>query len=202
MKQISFFLAVAATVFAQAVVAQDELETRVYDFGGGNPFAGWAPGDLAEDPFPDPVQEDKKLAKKLVTAERVLTTVGLNFGIGSSAVFDPVTSQLTITTTSEELELAETWFEDQWKGMSEKFINCIFEMIEVDHDEFSNWLFENRLIGDDAPLRNEIQKWMKEKRATIIETTQVLARSGQRAKIEGIEEFIYPTEMDPPEIPN
>lgn len=202
MKRISYFIAITALVFAQTLIGQDELKTRVYDFGGENPFSFWKADDLEPEPFADPVVEGKKPAKRQVTAESVLTTAGLNFGIGSSAGFDPATMQLTITTSAAELTLAEAFFDEFWKGQSQKSLNCIFEMIEVDHDEFSDWLFENRLIGDDTPLRNEIQKWVKEKRATIIETAQIRARSGQRAKIEGVEEFIYPTEMDPPEIPN
>lgn len=36
----------------------------------------------------------------------------------------------------------------------------------------------------------------------LLSAPSVMARSGQRAKIEVIREFIYPTEYDPPEIPN
>ena len=81
-------------------------------------------------------------------------------------------------------------------------IHIFHEWIEVDHSFFSNWLFENPLTTDGNPLRNQAQKWIKENKATVIESVLVSGRSGQRAKVESVDEYIYPTEYDPPEIPN
>ncbi len=46
-----------------------------------------------------------------------------------------------------------------------------------------------------------IRALSQKKGADLLSAPSVMARSGQRAKIEVIREFIYPTEYDPPEIP-
>lgn len=76
----------------------------------------------------------------------------------------------------------------------------IAEFIEVDHMEFSDWLLENPITTDATPLRKEVQNWVKAGRGKIVATAAIHARSGQRAKTEAIEEWIYATEYDPPEI--
>ena len=80
-------------------------------------------------------------------------------------------------------------------------IMILVEWIEVAHEDFSDWAFENKLSPDATDLRKEVQGWAKKDEAEIIRTAVVHARSGQRAKIESISEFIYPTEYDPAEIP-
>ncbi len=47
-----------------------------------------------------------------------------------------------------------------------------------------------------------IRALSQQKGVDLLSAPSVMARSGQRAKIEIIREFIYPTEYDPPEIPN
>ena len=79
-------------------------------------------------------------------------------------------------------------------------IHLVFEFIEVNHEQFSDWVFENPLKADAGELRKEVQAWTKKKEALIFETVIVHARSGQRAKVESIKEVIYPTEFDPAEV--
>lgn len=81
-------------------------------------------------------------------------------------------------------------------------LHIIVEYIEVEHEAFSEWLLENSLKADATELRREVQRWVKEGDAGIVETTVVHARSGQRAKVESIEEVIYPTEYGPAEMPS
>jgi hypothetical protein len=80
-------------------------------------------------------------------------------------------------------------------------VMILFEWIEVEHEDFSDWVFENKLEVDAAELRKVVQGWVKEDDAEIIRTSIIHARSGQRAQVESIEEVIYPTDYDPPEIP-
>ena len=80
-------------------------------------------------------------------------------------------------------------------------IMVIVEMIEVEHDDFSEYIQENPLTTDASDLRGVVQGWVKAKKAKIRQTLVVAARSGQRAKAEGITEVIYPTEFDPSNIP-
>jgi Bacterial type II and III secretion system protein len=53
-----------------------------------------------------------------------------------------------------------------------------------------------------GPLRKALQEKIEKNDATLVESTMVTARSGQRAKVESIHEFIYPTEYSTGEILN
>jgi len=81
-------------------------------------------------------------------------------------------------------------------------ILILVEWIEVEHEDFSDWVFENKLTPDATNLRKEVQRWKKDGDAEVIRTVVVHAQNGQRAKVESISEFIYATEYDPPEVPN
>lgn len=81
-------------------------------------------------------------------------------------------------------------------------LQVISETIEVEASDFSDWLFEHRMAGDATPLRKEVQKWIGAGRGVVIETCLVSVKSGSRTKTESGNETIYPTEFDPPELPN
>ena len=57
-------------------------------------------------------------------------------------------------------------------------------------------------IFTDPQFQVVIRALSQKKGVDLLSAPSVMARSGQRAKIEVIREFIYPTEYDPPEIPN
>lgn len=57
-------------------------------------------------------------------------------------------------------------------------------------------------VFTDPQFQVMIRALSQKKGVDLLSAPSVLARSGQRAKIEVIREFIYPTEYDPPEIPN
>ncbi len=154
------------------------------------PFDPFAAPDLNSTPVP---------ARQ--TVQESLEKQGVVFTDGASATFEESSLRLTHTNTMLRIQQVEDLLESI-REQSEKLIYIYMEFIEVDHDEFSDWLFENVMDADGTPLRNEVQKWIKEGRAEIVESATVAARSGQRAKVESIDEYIYPTEYDPPEIPN
>ncbi|MDG2122858.1 MAG: hypothetical protein P8J87_04125, partial [Verrucomicrobiales bacterium] len=54
---------------------------------------------------------------------------------------------------------------------------------------------------DATPLRAQLQKLITKKRATLNDSAYIVTRSGQRAKSESVKEWIYPTQLTPPEIP-
>lgn len=78
-------------------------------------------------------------------------------------------------------------------------IMVICEFIEVEMKDFSDWVLENPIKTDATPLRKMAQTWVDSGHAAIVETLVVAARSGQRAKVEAVEEYIYATEFDPPQ---
>ncbi|MEY5018946.1 MAG: hypothetical protein RLZ22_34 [Verrucomicrobiota bacterium] len=57
-------------------------------------------------------------------------------------------------------------------------------------------------IFGDAEFKMMMRGLSQKKGADMMTAPSVTARSGQKAKIEVIREFIYPTEYEPPEIPN
>jgi len=126
---------------------------------------------------------------------------GVTFGEGASASYDAEKSVLTVTNKESEILVVENLLA-LMRMDGESQIGIVMEWIEVDHLAFSDWLFENRITEDGTELRNEVQKWIKEDRAAIIESATVAGRSGQRAKVESVDEYVYPTEYDPSEIPN
>ncbi len=82
-------------------------------------------------------------------------------------------------------------------------LGMLFEYFEVDHR------VANKLIREYSPkasnaqgLRDRLGAMVKDGEAALVETVWLRSRSGQRAKSESIRETIYPTEYDPPEIPN
>ncbi len=57
-------------------------------------------------------------------------------------------------------------------------------------------------VFTDPQFQLMIRALNQRKGTDLLSAPSVMARSGQRAKVEVIREFIYPTEYDPPEIPN
>ncbi len=208
MKSLSLIAASALFLALSGFAQEEKMVTRTYQLSKDifDSFSAEERDKIAAfDPFANPpaVKDfgQQVNPEKAITALKLLEFKGLNFGPGATAAYDPSKKQLAITNSELQIELLEVFLEE-WRQSSEKLIHVIVEYIEVEHTDFSDWLFENRLTGNATPLRKELQKWVKEKRGTILDTALVVARSGQRAKTEAIDEFIYPTEMDPPEIPN
>lgn len=81
-------------------------------------------------------------------------------------------------------------------------IHIVYERIEVEQADFSDWLLENTMSGDGTELRKAVHQWGKDKRAEVLDIVTLAGRSGQRAKVESVESYTYPTEPGVPEIPN
>ena len=77
----------------------------------------------------------------------------------------------------------------------------VFEWVEVDHRTANKLV---RKHGDQLsarPLRAELGELIGTGKAKLLQTAYLNARHLQRAKTRSIDEHIYPTEYDPPEIP-
>ncbi len=76
------------------------------------------------------------------------------------------------------------------------------EFVEMSHKKLTELLFLSDPVSSDATeLRTTVSGLVKGGDAKVLETMMVVARSGEKATSEGIREFIYPTEYEPPEIP-
>lgn len=157
-------------------------------------------GTATADPFAEPDRGNLS-ARDLHTPKSILESAGVTFSAGASAVYNPSSGTMVVRNTRDQLDLVEAFLESIVAD-SEKQIHVIFEMIEVDHLDFSDWFLSNTMDHDGTDLRKAAQEWVREGRGSILSTTTVMARSGQRAKNESISEHVYPTEFDPPEIPN
>lgn len=135
------------------------------------------------------------------SVREILEKSGVPFSDGASALFIASTGKLIVRNTPEALELVDAYLAE-FLPEPEKQLFIILEMIEVNHADFTKWLLENRMERDATGLRRTVQEWVRAGQGTILETTTVMARSGQRAKVESIDEYIYPTEYDPPSVPN
>ena len=82
-----------------------------------------------------------------------------------------------------------------------KMIRVQVEFIEMDHETLTA-LMADEAIANDTQLRARLTELVKKKEATIMETQILQSPDGQKASSESIEEYIYPTEYEPAEIPN
>lgn len=83
-----------------------------------------------------------------------------------------------------------------------KQIRVQVEFIDVPHEQLTELLFGEKPPANDVEMRKRVAELIKEGEASIMETMVCTARSGQKATSESIQEFIYPTEYEPAELPN
>lgn len=88
----------------------------------------------------------------------------------------------------------------------ERQIRIQVEWIEVDSETATELLKRPEsksgaqyapLSADATPLRSKLQELVDDGDASLLESTMVVARSGQRAKVESIHELSYPTAFAP-----
>jgi len=71
----------------------------------------------------------------------------------------------------------------------------ILEMIEVDGSLLNDWTLEHSLDPTRAtPLRRDVQEWIRQNKARIIETSAIHVQNKKRAKTSSVREIIYPSE--------
>jgi hypothetical protein len=82
-----------------------------------------------------------------------------------------------------------------------KQVGLLVEYYEVDHSALPPLLRDYQKEADATGLIARVREMAEKGEARMVESTYIVTRSGQRAKIESIREFIYPTEWDPAELP-
>ena len=75
------------------------------------------------------------------------------------------------------------------------------EFIELAHEQFTALMSAEHPAANDGTLRKQLGELVAQGKATIVETMLCSAKHGQKSKSESIEEFTYPTEYEPPQIP-
>ncbi len=83
-----------------------------------------------------------------------------------------------------------------------KMVRVMVEFIEMPHEVLTDLLFDDRPESADATgLRKKVQGLVKEGTAKVMETQVVTARSGDKSLAESAHELIFPTEYEPPCVP-
>ncbi len=154
----------------------------------------------AADPFADPSTSSGGGASARKSSKEILEYAGITMPQGASAIYNAKTGTLIVRNNRHQHELVQAYL-GSIQEAGEKQIQVIIEFIEIEHFDFSNWLLSNHFDNNGTPLRKAAQEWIREGNGDIVETATILARSGQRAKAESISEYIYPTEFDPPIVP-
>jgi hypothetical protein len=77
----------------------------------------------------------------------------------------------------------------------------LFEWIELGHRDANKLIRQHADQASGEKLREVLGRMIDEKTATLVQTAYLTTKYLQRAKTESVDEVIYPTEYDPPEIP-
>ena len=80
-------------------------------------------------------------------------------------------------------------------------IRVMVEFIEVTHERFTELMFGDKPAANDTELRKRLAELIKDGKASIMETMLSTVQDGQKATTSSAEEFIYPTEYEPAELP-
>ena len=84
-----------------------------------------------------------------------------------------------------------------------KEVRVQVEFIEMPHELLTELLYMGSpKVANAGILRDMVQARVKKGDAAILDTLMCMARSGEKAVVESIEEYIYPTEYTPAEVPN
>ena len=75
------------------------------------------------------------------------------------------------------------------------------EFIEMSHELMTELMSSEKVLSGNA-LRKRLRELEKEKKSKVVETQVAVARPGKVVTSEAVEEFTYPTEYEPAELPN
>jgi hypothetical protein len=82
-----------------------------------------------------------------------------------------------------------------------RMVRVQVEFIEVSLEQFTDLMFGAKPAANDTELRKQLDQLIKHGKANIIENLLCTCMDAQKATTESIEEYIYPTEYEPAELP-
>lgn len=82
-----------------------------------------------------------------------------------------------------------------------RMVRVQVEFIEVSLEQFTDLMFGAKPAANDTELRKQVAQLINDGKASVMENLLCTTRDGQKATTESIEEFIYPTEYEPAELP-
>lgn len=168
------------------------LVSRLEQVNGGSEPSG------PVDPFSAPATPPPKVNR---TLREHFEQQGITFQDGAKVHYHIADETLTHSNHPHQIDLLESLLMSL-RDRSEKQLLSYYEWIEVEQSDFSGWLFRNSIPSDGNDLRTEVQKWIADDDAEILQSATIITRSGQRGKSESVDEYIYPTEYHGPEVPD
>ena len=134
-------------------------------------------------------------------ARLVLESLGVSFAdVGAEATFDRGSCRLVVKNTVERLDVVETLVASMGGGQSVRE-----GLVHLEAFSLPPVAARKALIAH--PKEAALYAWLdaemtKQDSGVRLERDSVTrVRGGQRSKTEGIDEYAYPTEFDPPQIP-
>jgi hypothetical protein len=139
-------------------------------------------------------QPNDDTAKPVVVSPRrseakgILHSQGINFPEGASAVYNPITSELTVTNTLANLDLVETFLMPLDGGIRPRNLSLTLHLFEAPGPLLRRLLTERAAIQDHRPMLEALRSAANMKQALNLSTLRLETKSGQRASaIDGIE---------------
>ena len=80
-------------------------------------------------------------------------------------------------------------------------VGLLFEWIELDHRQANKLIRKYATQLDANALREVLETMLDEKKADLVETAYLVTDKGSEAQVTSVDEVLYPTEYDAPEIP-
>ena len=117
-------------------------------------------------------------------AATIVTILGAISNSAAQQSKDPFIKDKRAETTDADPGTAETFLTGN--------ILVEVEYIEVPKENLTQYTRDPGFGTDATPLRKEVQKWIADGDASVLEISLLSTRSGQRAKVESIRECIYP----------
>lgn len=74
-------------------------------------------------------------------------------------------------------------------------VGVVVQYIDVKRERWQQWLAANDASLDATPLRKEVETWITAGDAKLAESSLVMGKSGQRAKVESARNLVYPREF-------
>jgi hypothetical protein len=107
----------------------------------------------------------------------------------------------SVPVTDDPFAVAAEETEPREKPKTSPHLSVLAELIEVDVAQAHRIIAATGQSSDATQARHRLDKLIASGQAKLLETAYGLGGSGQRFKVESVGEWIYPTEMDPPEVP-
>lgn len=74
-------------------------------------------------------------------------------------------------------------------------VGVVVQYIDVKRERWQQWLAANDVPPNASGLRKEVETWIAAGDASLAESSLVMGKSGQRAKVESVRGFAYPSEF-------